>query len=192
MMEVKKLIARKQGFVIVTVLIFGGVLMICASLAFQAATAMFEENASVAGRSRIENATAQASALAEEWLRVNIKDIAKGNYFAISAEPAEIPVLDIPKGFFQIMTEEYPNYNFSCQTIDLHYADKFTASADKLRVPRIPPTETPGGAIERAYIQKVTVTPAENKNAAYTYTKSLRAIKDTSGDIRCIVVGVTD
>ena len=87
------------------------------------------------------------------------------------------------------MTEEYPSYNFSCQTIDLHYTDKFTASADKLR---IPPVETPGGAIERAYIQKVTVTPAKNKNAAYTYTKSLRAIKDTSGDLRCIVVGITD
>ncbi|MCD7953354.1 MAG: hypothetical protein LUG14_10695 [Synergistaceae bacterium] len=76
MTEVKKPASGKRGFVIVTVLIFGGVLMICASLAFQAATAMFEENASVAGRSRIENATAQASALAEEWLRVNIKDIA--------------------------------------------------------------------------------------------------------------------
>ena len=191
-MEVKKLIARKQGFVIVTVLIFGGVLMICASLAFQAATAMFEENYTSTERLRIENATSQASALAEEWLWVNIKDIAKGDYFAISAEPVESPVLDVPKGFFQIMTEEYPSYNFSCQTIDLHYADKFTASADKLRIPRIPPVETPSGAIERAYIQKVTVTPAKNKNAAYTYTKSLRAIKDTSGDIRCIVVGITD
>ncbi|WP_288334226.1 hypothetical protein [uncultured Cloacibacillus sp.] len=191
-MEVKKLIARKQGFVIVTVLIFGGVLMICASLAFQVATAMFEENNISTERLRIENATAQASALAEEWLRVNIKDIAKGDYFAISAEPVDSPVLDVPNDFFQIMTEEYPSYNFSCQTIDLHYADKFTASADKLRIPRIPPVETPGGAIERAYIQKVTVTPAKNKNAAYTYTKSLRAIKDTSGDLRCIVVGITD
>ncbi len=191
-MEVKKPTGGKQGFVIVTVLIFGGVLMICASLAFQAATAMFEENNISTERLRIENATAQASALAEEWLRVNIKDISKGDYFAISAEPVESPILDVPKGFFQIMTEEYPSYNFSCQTIDLHYADKFTASADKLRIPRIPPVETPGGAIERAYIQKVTVTPAKNKNAAYTYTKSLRAIKDTSGDIRCIVVGITD
>ena len=191
-MEVKKPTGGKQGFVIVTVLIFGGVLMICASLAFQAATAMFEENNISTERLRIENATAQASALAEEWLWVNIKDISKGDYFAISAEPVESPILDVPKGFFQIMTEEYPSYIFSCQTIDLHYTDKFTASADKLRIPRIPPVETPGGAIERAYIQKVTVTPAKNKNAAYTYTKSLRAIKDTSGDLRCIVVGITD
>ena len=102
-MEVKKPTGGKQGFVIVTVLIFGGVLMICASLAFQAATAMFEENNISTERLRIENATAQASALAEEWLRVNIKDIAKGDYFAISAEPVESPILDVPKGFFQII-----------------------------------------------------------------------------------------
>ena len=177
---------------IVTVLILGGVLLTFAALALQTARAMFDEDTAAAGRLRIENAAAQASALAEEWFRVSIKDLAKENTFALSAEPQDDPTIELSPGFFQIMTEEYRSCGFSCQTIDLHYTDKFAASADKLRIPRIPPVELPDGSIERAYIQKVAVTPNENKNAAYTHTKSLRAIKEASGDILCVVVGVTD
>lgn len=191
-MRTKGSYSKNRGFVLVTVIIFGGILMTGGILALRSAKMILEESMITAERLRIENAAAQASALAGEWFRLNIKHMDKENYFALSAAPAAALDLDFPAAFFEIMEEEYPDYNFSCRTLDLHYSDENTAAADLLRVPRIPPGGTAENAVERAYIQKVTVTPIDNKNAAYTHTKSLRAIKEASGDIRCVVVGVTD
>ncbi len=191
-MRIKGSCSKNRGFVLAAVLIIGGILTACTILALRSAKMMHEECMITAERLRIENAAAQASALAEEWFRINIKKMDEENYFSLSAEPAAALDLDFPATFFKIMEEEYPDYNFSCRTLDLHYSDENAAAAGLLRVPRIPPGETEKNAVERAYIQKVTVTPIDNKNAAYTHTKSLRAIKNASGDIRCVVVGLTD
>lgn len=86
---------------IVTVLILGGVLLTFAALALQTARAMFDEDTAAAGRLRIENAAAQASVLAEEWFRVSIKDLAKENTFALSAEPQDDPTIELSPGFFR-------------------------------------------------------------------------------------------
>lgn len=181
---------KREAFTLVAVVIFTGIVMLCAAMAIQTTEMLFNENVISAKRLKIENATTQASALAEEWFRDNVEDIASGR-FNISADRAESPEHTPPDALFKILEEEYPDYHFSCTIYDLYYYEKYVDTAYEKMLPFIPPTETDDGEIELAYIQSVTVDPG-NSDSQYTRTTSLRVVKDTSGDIRVVVVGSSE
>ena len=189
-------IQRSGGFVMITALVLSAIMMSAAVFAFRAAALLAEEETSAAYRFETENAAMQASAIAEAWFAEAVKTIVQSDDFSPYAAPLANPLIEAPSSLFDVLAENYPKRKFECVTIDLHYANSFSSSADKLAIPKVPPRVKENGDVERAYIQRATVTVAEENdkrnNSYHTIQKSLRAVRNAAGGISVITVGVTE
>ena len=183
---------RRHGFVLIYVLVAASALMALLALALDAAQNMAEENAAAARRIRIENAAAQASAIAEAWFCENAAAITSGTSFAEDASPESDPTPDVPSGIFSALRELYPQYEIECLCYDLHYPDSFADRAYAARVPRIAPRTLDDGGAERAYYIKTTVTEIADENYKSSVTLSMRVKKSAAGIISARRIGSTE
>lgn len=172
----------KEGFVLVTALLFSAVLFFAALLALREGMNIFAEKSAAARRLRAENAVMQASATAAAWLGHEISSSAGSDYFSLSSAPEANPLIDLPDSFFSALENIYPDHEFSCLTADLHYAPSFSQEAARLGIPLIPPRTSEDGSVTRYFLQKTSVS-LRTHNTVSSITKIVSCTKNKNGEV---------
>lgn len=173
---------REKGFALITVLLLTAVLFFAAALALREATNIFNEKSEAARRLRTENAAKQASAIADVWLRNQIRAAHGSGYFSPEAAPETDPLITIPDSFFSELENIYPDHAFSCVTADLHYAPSFSSEAVRLGMPLIPPRMLEDGGTTRYFMQKTSAAGTEHDTLS-SITKIISCTRDINGEI---------
>ncbi|MBR4400906.1 MAG: hypothetical protein IKT09_04355 [Synergistes sp.] len=172
---------REEGFVLITVLLLTAVLFFAAGFALREAMNISDEKSETARRLRTENAAKQASAIADVWLRHQIRAAGSG-YFSPDADPETDPLITIPESFFSELENIYPDHAFSCVTADLHYAPSFSSEAARLGMPLIPPRIPEEGGTTRYFMQKTSAAGTEHGTIS-SITKIISCTRDINGEI---------
>jgi hypothetical protein len=174
---------KKEGFVLITVLLLAASLFFAAAFSLREAMNIFNEKTSAARRLRAENAAVQASAASAVWLKHKIGSDAGSGYFSPDAAPETSPLIELPDSFFSEFESIYHDHEFSCITADLHYAPSFGSEAARLGLPLMPPRIREDGSITRYFMQKTSAVSGAGYDTAASIIKIISCTRNMSGEI---------